>query len=157
MVVVVKTLSPFNEFAPLLKSRFYAVYFFWVNVNSLENTFKKTTHNKSKIFHDLEKKSYFFQKKLNQFIKENNINAFVYRFKSIIRLVYTNKKVTNRIQRDFLESKNVKNIQKLRNFFFKNKIYYPTSGIIFMSTSISKDDLKFLIKIFKQGLKKFVI
>ena len=100
-------------------------------------TTKYIIKNKSKIFHDLEKKSYFFQKKLNQFIKENNINAFVYRFKSIIRLVYTNKKVTNRIQRDFLESKNVKNIQKLRNFFFKNKIYYPTSGIIFMSTILS--------------------
>ena len=109
--------------------------------------------NKKKIFSDLEKKSSFFQKEINKFIKENNINAFVYRFKSILRVVFTKQKVTNRLQRDFLESKNLYRINKLRNFLLKNKIYYPSSGIIFMSTSTTKADLKILIKLFKKGLK----
>ena len=118
-------------------------------------TTKHIINNRAKIFNDLEKKSNFFQNTLNQFIKKNNINAFVYRFKSILRLVYTNKKVSNRLQRDFLESKNINNINKLRKFLLENKIYYPSSGIIFMSTATSNSDLNFLIKIFKQGLKKF--
>ena len=109
--------------------------------------------NKKKIFSDLEKKSSFFKKEINKFIKENNINAFVYRFKSILRVVFTKQKVTNRLQRDFLESKNLYRINKLRNFLLKNKIYYPSSGIIFMSTSTTKADLKILIKLFKKGLK----
>ena len=105
---------------------------------------------------DLEKKSYFFQKEINKFIEENKIDAFVYRFKSMLRIVFTKQKVKNRLQRDFLELKNLHRISKLRNFLLKNKVYYPSSGIIFMSTSTTKADLKILIKLFKKGLKKFI-
>jgi glutamate-1-semialdehyde 2,1-aminomutase len=118
-------------------------------------TTKYIIENKNKIFPDLEKKSYFFQNELNKFIKANSIDAHVYRFKSILRIIFTKKEVTNRIQRDFLEFKNIKNINKLRNYLFKNKIYYPSSGIIFMSTSSSNSDIKLLIKFFKIGLKSF--
>ena len=118
-------------------------------------TTKYIIKNKNKIFPELEKKSIFFQSKLNTFIKKNNINAYVYRFKSILRIVFTRKKVSNRIQRDFLELKNLKNINKLRNFLFKNKVYYPSSGIIFMSECTTKSDLEILIKLFKKGLNKF--
>ena len=37
---------------------------------------------------------------------ENKIDAFVYRFKSMLRIVFTKQKVKNRLQRDFLELKN---------------------------------------------------
>ena len=60
-------------------------------------TTKYIIQNKHKIFSDLEKKSAFFQTTLNKFIKKNNIDAFVYRFKSILRLVFSSQKVLNRI------------------------------------------------------------
>ena len=112
--------------------------------------------NKKKIFSDLEKKSSFFENEINKFIEENKIDAFVYRFKSMLRIVFTKKKVKNRSQRDFLELKNFQKINKFRNFLLKNKVYYPSSGVIFMSTSTTNADLKTLIKLFKQGLKKFI-
>ena len=112
--------------------------------------------NKKKIFSDLEKKSSFFENEINKFIEENKIDAFVYRFKSMLRIVFTKEKVKNRSQRDFLELKNFQRINKFRNFLLKNKVYYPSSGVIFMSTSTTNADLKTLIKLFKQGLKKFI-
>ena len=111
--------------------------------------------NKKKIFPTLEKKSLFFQNALNKFIRKNNISAYVYRFKSVLRIVFTNRKVSNRLQRDFLESKKIKKINQLREFLLKNKIYYPSSGVIFMSTSTNKSDLEIIIKFIKKGLKNF--
>ena len=119
-------------------------------------TTKYIIQNKYKIFSDLEKKSLFFQTTLNKFIKKNNIDAFVYRFKSILRLVFSSQKVLNRMERDFLESKKNKGINKLKSFLFKSGIYYPPSGIIFMSTSISNSDLKYLTNSFSMGIKKFI-
>ena len=108
--------------------------------------------NKNKIFSDLDRKAIFFQKSLNKFIKQNNIDASIYRFKSMLRIVFTRKKVANRIQRDSFEEKNLKKIIKLRNFLLKNKIFYPSNGIIYVSTSTTLTDLKIIIKLFKKGL-----
>ena len=66
----------------------------------------------------------------------------MYRFQSLIRLVFSDKEISNRLQRDFLEKKNNRNIKKLRSFLLKKHIYYPTSGIIFISTETSFSDLK---------------
>ena len=112
--------------------------------------------NKSKIFTSLNQKASLLQNSMNQFIKEKHINARVYRFHSLIRLVFTKGKVKNRIQRDFLELKNFKNIKKFRSFLFKKGIYYPTSGIIFISTQTSNADIKKIIKTFKAGLIKYI-
>ena len=112
--------------------------------------------NKKQIFENLEKKSSFFEKEINSFISDNNVNAYLYRFKSILRLVFTKKKVTNRYQRDFFEYKNLKNIKNFRYFLLKNGVNYPSNGIIYMSASTSYADLKIIIKLFKKGLKKFI-
>ena len=87
---------------------------------------------------------------------DKKIKAKVYRFKSMLRIVYSNKDITNRIQRDFLEKKNIKKIEKLRKFLLKRNIYYPTSGVIFFSTATSKNDIIKLIKSFKIGCQKFL-
>ena len=49
----------------------------------------------------------------------------------MIRIVFTKKKIINRTQRDFFENKKKKIIDDFRNYLFKNRIYYPNSGIIF--------------------------
>ena len=46
--------------------------------------------------------------------------------------------------------KNLKNLKKInffRNFLFKNKIYYSSSGIIFLATTTSYKNLDYFIKI----------
>ncbi len=110
--------------------------------------------NKKKIFSLLNKKANFFQSNLNIFIEKNKINAKVYRFHSLIRLVFTNKIVNNRLQRDFLEFKNYSNIKKFRSFLLKKGIYYPRNGIIFFSTKTSDYDIKKILYYFKEGLIK---
>ena len=119
-------------------------------------TTKFILKNKKSIFSKLEKNSDFFQKELNNFFLDKKIKAKVYRFKSMLRIVYSNKDITNRIQRDFLEKKNIKKIEKLRKFLLKRNIYYPTSGVIFFSTATSKNDIIKLIKSFKIGCQKFL-
>lgn len=110
--------------------------------------------NKKKIFSDLDNKSKFVEKELNKFLEVNNYNAKCFRASSMLRIVYTKKLTINRSQRDFFEKKNSKKIVEFRNFLFSKKIYLSSSGIIFISTTTSLKDLKFLIRIMKQGFKK---
>jgi glutamate-1-semialdehyde 2,1-aminomutase len=130
------------------------------SANSLTTHFGKITtdyiyNNRKKIFKDLYKKSEFFTKELNFFIKKNNINAKIYSFKSIIRIVFTKNNISSRSQRDFMESKNKKFINKFKFFLFKKKIIYPSNGIIFFSDKTSYKDIRYALKIIKIALLKF--
>ena len=61
--------------------------------------------SKNKDFYKkLVNKSLKFQKKINDFIIENDIDTWVYRFDTINRLVFSKEIIKNRIQRDFLEN-----------------------------------------------------
>lgn len=110
--------------------------------------------NKKKIFPDLEKKAFYLEKKINEFLVLNNFDARCLRVSSMLRIVFTKKEILNRSQRDFLEKKNLKKINFFRNFLFKNKIYYSSSGIIFLATTTSYKNLDYFIKIVKKAFKK---
>ena len=130
------------------------------SANSLTSHFGKTTtqyiyNNKKKIFKTLYKKSDFFTNQLNTFIEENKIDAKVYSFKSIIRIVFSKKNISNRTQRDFMESKNKKIINKFKHFLFKKRIIYPSNGIIFFSDKTTFNDIKYTLKFIKKGLLEF--
>ena len=111
--------------------------------------------NKKKIFNNINLSSKYFQKTLNNFYINQNLDLKVYRFESIIRLVYTKSSLNNRIQRDFFESKKNLKINQFRNYILKSKIHYPRSGIIFFPYKISRKDLDFIIKRFKKGSLKY--
>lgn len=111
--------------------------------------------NKKKVFLHLENLSEIFENEINKFCSENNIDVRVYRFFSIIRLVFSKQEVMNRISRDFLEKKYSKKIQKFKKYLLDNNIYYPKNGIIFFSYSTSKKSLRKIIKSFKLGLMRF--
>tara|TARA_B100000795_G_scaffold262443_1_gene240387 strand:+ start:162 stop:1394 length:1233 start_codon:yes stop_codon:yes gene_type:complete len=113
--------------------------------------------NKKKIFSHLEKISKEFESHINLFCSKNNIDIKVYRFFSMIRLIYSSSNILDRSSRDFFERKKLKNIEKLKSFLIKNKIYYPKNGIIFFSYSSSKKNFSYIIKKFEKGLKKFFI
>ncbi|MFZ9131611.1 MAG: hypothetical protein ACO20M_06600, partial [Methylophilaceae bacterium] len=72
---------------------------------------------------------------------KKNISAKIYRFESILRVVYTNEKINNRSQRDFLEKNINWKIKKFKDHLYQNKLYLPPSGIIFISCQISNSEI----------------
>lgn len=104
-----------------------------------------------KIFKDINKKSEYFENELNNFFLENKYNAKIYRHDSILRIVFTKKNLLNRSARDFFEKKYLPKINLLRKFLFKQKIIYPTSGIIFLSYNLKIKDIDYIINQIKKG------
>tara|TARA_B110000027_G_C16095483_1_gene290592 strand:- start:634 stop:1296 length:663 start_codon:yes stop_codon:yes gene_type:complete len=108
-----------------------------------------------KILENLDDKAKFFESNLNMFITKNNLDLKIYRYSSILRIVFTKNTVINRIQRDFFETKNTSKIRLFRKYLFKNKIYYSTSGIIFFSSLLSNNSLDYIIRYIKKGFIKY--
>ena len=110
--------------------------------------------NKKKIFKKINTNSKYLQIELNKFFKSNNLDLKIYRFHSMLRLVYTKDSIKDRASRDFLELKKNKLISKFQNYIRNKNIYIPSSGIMFQSYSHEKKDIDFIIKEFKKGLLK---
>ena len=99
----------------------------------------------------LNQKSKYFQDEMNRFFKKKDLNLKIYRFASILRIIFTDNKVYDRQQRDFFENKNKKKINLFRKFLLKEKIYYPSSGIIFFSQVTTLKNIEYIIKKMKIG------
>ena len=117
-------------------------------------TLKYLIKNKT-VIKKVNKKSKYFQDKLNQFIYINKMNLKIYRYSSIIRIVYTNNKIDNRTQRDFFESKITPKIDNFKKFLFQKNIFYPSSGIIFFSDATSYTSIDYVIKNIEMGFIKY--
>ena len=117
-------------------------------------TLKHLIKNKH-IIKKINEKSKYFQDNLNQFIHINKMNLKIYRYSSILRIVYTNNKIDNRTQRDFFENKSSKNIENFKKFLFQKNIYYPSNGIIFFSDATKYANIDYVIKNIKEGFKKY--
>ncbi len=111
--------------------------------------------NKKKIFSKIEKDSKLIHNKVNNFITENKIDAKMIRFHSLIRVIFTNKKIKNRPQRDFFERKKLIQREKFINYLKKNGIYFPGNGVICLSYSITGRQVNHVIKKIKDGLNFF--
>ena len=103
---------------------------------------------------NLIKKCEFFENKVNHFIKKNNIDAKVYQFDTIMRIVFSKNKVNNRIQRDFFERKKTNNKKNFIKFLRKKNILYPRNGVILLSLANNMNDLNYIIGNICIGLKK---
>ena len=84
------------------------------------------------------------------------MNLKIYRYSSILRIVYTKNKIDNRTQRDFFENKISKKIDYFKKFLFQKNIYYPSSGIIFFSEATTYKNIDYVIKNIKIGFKKYL-
>ena len=111
--------------------------------------------NKKKIFSKIEKDSKLIHNKVNNFITENKIDAKMIRFHSLIRVIFTNKKIKNRPQRDFFERKKLIQREKFINYLKKNGIYFPGNGVVCLSYSITGRQVNHVIKKIKDGLNFF--
>ncbi len=103
--------------------------------------------------HDLEKKTNKFKLELNNFININNIDARIYSYSSMVRIVFSKKNIFNRTQRDFFEKDNKKIINKFAQYLWKKGIYFPRNGIIFFSLANTKKDINYIKKTIEDGLK----
>lgn len=108
--------------------------------------------SKKQIFEKLETNSKKFCDKITDYINRNNINARIIRFGSVIRLIFSNRYPKNRLQRDFFEKKNSSKRLKFINYLKKNKIIFPSNGIIFFNASLKSKQMNILIKIITKGL-----
>lgn len=111
--------------------------------------------NNKKIYNKLEHISNFFEKEMNKFFISENLDLKIYRFKSMLRLVYTKKDIKDRVSRDFLESQKDTSIFKFKEYIKKQLIYIPGSGIIFFSYAHNKKQIGYIIDKFKIGALKF--
>lgn len=116
-------------------------------INYIKNNFKLV----SKLIKNCE----IFENKINSFILKNNIDARVYRYDAILRIIFSKNQIQNRIQRDFLEKKYSKNKDKFIKFLLKKKILYPKNGVILFSLANKAKDISYIINIICTGLKKY--
>ena len=79
----------------------------------------------------------------------------IYRYSSILRIVFTNNKINNRTQRDFFENKISNKIVNFKKLLFQKNIYYPSNGIIFFSDATSYKNIDYVIENIKIGFKKY--
>ena len=141
----------FTKFKNLSKSLLW--YIFKINNNLYHNNILNYIIKNKKNFKQL-KLSSLLENNLNSFLK-NNLDLKMYRFKSMLRLVYTGNDLKDRPTRDFFENKKNTNIMKFKDYLFKKKIYLSSSGLIFLSFAHNKKDLNYTINHLKINLKKF--
>ncbi len=125
-----------------------------INMYIADNTLKYINENKQKIFKRINNFSVYFQNELNKYFDKNSLDLKILRFKSMARIVYSNKVVKNRYQRDFLEVNKNKQIESFLNLFEKNNIYYPRNGTIFFNNAMNFRDINHLIQVIKRNSKK---
>ena len=111
--------------------------------------------NKTKIYKKLDNLSKFFVKNMNQHFIKNKIKMRIYNYHTMMRLIFTDKNVRNREERDNSEKKIAKKIFKLQEYSKKNNVIYPSRGAFFLSYAHEKNDILKIIKVFKKGIKKF--
>ena len=144
----------------LLKKKL-SVYFGGTFSGNSQNMFFADEHlkhiikNKNKIFKKINNNASYMQIKINNFCKKNSLDVRVYRYMSILRIVFSKKIIKDRQSRDFFEKNKSSNIVKFKNFLFKNNIYYPNNGIIFISASHSKSEISYAANVIIEGLRKF--
>ena len=100
--------------------------------------------NKKKIFQRINNMSENFVNRVNDFITLNRIDAQILNYKSILRIIFSKKKIKDRSERDFFEIDQSKKIEKFKIFLRKKKIYYPTNGILFIPFQISKKNFEYV-------------
>lgn len=112
-------------------------------------------HKNKSIIKNLNQRSQYIKNEIGNFIKINNIQAKLYSFQSMLRIVFTKQKIKNRYQRDFFEKNNLSKVSKFKRYLFENKIYYPSNGILFISNETKMKNCKFIISKINDGLYKF--
>ena len=122
----------------------------YIGLRTLEYIIK----NKNKIYNKIDNLADFFVNSMNRFFKTNSIKMKMINYHSMLRIIFTDKPVKNREERDKTEKKFLKKISRLQNYAFANGILYPKKGAFFISYSHDQKDIEKLVKVLKDGIKK---
>ena len=69
------------------------------------NTIKYIYKNRNKIYYKLETLSEILATQLNNFIYDNDLDLKVIRYASVLRIIYSNKSLKNKFEKDLIEKK----------------------------------------------------
>ena len=119
------------------------------------NSITNYIYDKKSIIKKLNDYSKKFQKEINSFLIQENIDIQVYRFQTMLRIIFSRRQIKDRISRDFFEKKKISKVKKFKSFLMKKGIIYPNNGIIFFSYANTKQEVDFIIRTISFGLKKF--
>ena len=120
------------------------------------NTIKYIFKNKSKIYNKLDNLSKRLSTELNKFISTNRLDLKIVRYSSILRIIYSNKDVKNKFEKDLVEKNKIKKINKFREYVYSHGIFLSKNGAIFLFYQNSMKDIEYVLKVFKAGFKKFL-
>ena len=106
------------------------------------------------IYDVIKKKVLYFSNNINNYCKENNINAQIMHAEYFFRYIFTDKKIITK--KDRYEYEMDKHTQKnFYNFLLKNKIFIGSNPLCFFSYLHTEENMEYIIKKTKEGLEKY--
>lgn len=150
-----------KKIANMIESKKISVYFGGTFSGNSQNMFYSNEiinyilKNKNKIFKKINNNTKLIEQSVNKFCEKKSIDVKIYRFYSMFRLVFSSKLINNRTIRDFLEKDKNKLISAFKRYMLKKNIYYPNNGIAFVSSSLNKKHILYIIKSIQSGLEKY--
>jgi glutamate-1-semialdehyde 2,1-aminomutase len=117
------------------------------------NTCKYLKQNHSKINKYINYLARHLEDKINSYCKNNKIKFRLLRYESLLRPIFTEKNIINKLDRNKYDPKFKKSIE-LKNFLLKKNIFLSANCCFFISYCHTKKDIENLSKILKAYLKK---
>ena len=81
----------------------------------------KYLRKNKKIFKTINDRTNYLKKSINEFTSEKKIDVKITSYMSMARIIFSRKKILNRVQRDFFENKNIRQIKKFFTYLEKKK------------------------------------
>ncbi len=118
-------------------------------------TLKYILKNKNKIYKKINSLAKILVDDLNKFVDKNKIDIKIYRYESLIRIIYSKKLILNKHDKDKFEKIKKNQILDFKKYIFRNNIFCSENGAIFLSYENNLKDIKYISSIFTKGFKKY--
>ena len=120
-----------------------------VGLETLKHYLKNQKYINNKI-NDL---AFKLEKEINDFCKKNKFKFKLQRYESILRPIFTDKDIFNKMDREKYD-KNFLNSIYFKNFLLSKKIFISSNCSFFISECHNIENIKILVKVIKQFLIK---
>ena len=118
-------------------------------------TVKYVLKNKNKIYNKINSLAKILTDNLNKFLEKNKIDIKIYRYESIVRIIYSNKLINNKHDKEKFEKIKKNRILDFKKYIFRKNIFCSENGAIFLSYQNNLKDIKYIVQIFTKGFKKY--
>ena len=114
-------------------------------------TFKYYLKNQKHINKKINNLAYILEREVNDFCLENKFKFKLQRYESILRPIFTDKNILNKMQREKYD-KNFLNSISFKNFLLSQNIFISSNCSFFISACHNSQNIKILIKTIKKYL-----